>query len=443
MKYYNWIALFMMIMVFGCAGGASQTHQDEICDNGKDDDANGLIDCDDSACTHSTYCSSPEICDNGTDDDGDFLIDCADPGCIGRLNGDGVYCETVEVTCNDGGDNDGDGLDDCDDPDCFNSLLCQNVENCSNNMDDDGDNLVDCDDPDCETNIACQTASENCSNNIDDDGDYLIDCDDPDCTGNASCPGTENCTNNIDDDGDSLVDCFDPDCATHTSCATDPEDCTNGVDDDGDSLVDCFDPDCATHASCTTNPEDCTNGVDDDGDSLVDCYDSDCATHASCTGTSCTTFSEGFESSFVPTGWSLDSYNSLYTWEQLSGSGDGVHGGSYIAYVAYDDWWDDQSEILMSAEITCGAGTVSFWWSGSSTWAYNYDVSVYILTDTDQYLISSGLLADQGSFTDWTWIQKSFTIPAQFQNVPFVIAWWYVGFDGADFYLDDVSLTSN
>jgi hypothetical protein len=49
----------------------------EDCNNGIDDDGDGLIDIADSDCAQP----SPEDCDNGIDDDGDGLIDGADPDC--------------------------------------------------------------------------------------------------------------------------------------------------------------------------------------------------------------------------------------------------------------------------------------------------------------------------------------------------------------------------
>lgn len=51
----------------------------EICNNGIDDDGDGLVDCDDPDCTLNEDCG--EICDNGIDDDGDGLIDGDDPQC--------------------------------------------------------------------------------------------------------------------------------------------------------------------------------------------------------------------------------------------------------------------------------------------------------------------------------------------------------------------------
>ena len=51
----------------------------EVCDNGIDDDGDGLIDGDDPDCQDPP--PGEEICDNGIDDDGDGLIDGDDPDC--------------------------------------------------------------------------------------------------------------------------------------------------------------------------------------------------------------------------------------------------------------------------------------------------------------------------------------------------------------------------
>ena len=68
------------------------------------------------ACVTSALpsCSAnpPETCDDGIDNDGDGLIDCSDPDCA-----DFPGCGTAEV-CGDCLDNDGDGLVDYQDPDC-------------------------------------------------------------------------------------------------------------------------------------------------------------------------------------------------------------------------------------------------------------------------------------------------------------------------------------
>lgn len=79
----------------------------EDCNDGVDNDADGLIDCEDPDCGCDPRV---EICDNGIDDDNNGLIDCQDPACD--------PCDPPIEICDDGIDNDGDGLIDCADPDC-------------------------------------------------------------------------------------------------------------------------------------------------------------------------------------------------------------------------------------------------------------------------------------------------------------------------------------
>jgi len=104
----------------------------EICDDGLDNDCDGLTDLDDLDC---------EQCDDGIDNDGDGKIDCADEDCDGFERGpcdtgqpgvcaDGTLkCEElseqcVQITrakpeiCDDGLDNDCDGLTDSNDQSC-------------------------------------------------------------------------------------------------------------------------------------------------------------------------------------------------------------------------------------------------------------------------------------------------------------------------------------
>jgi hypothetical protein len=52
-------------------------------------------------------------CDDGIDNDGDGLTDCADPDC-----GNEPRCYEDSTNCSNGKDDDNDGLVDCDDPDC-------------------------------------------------------------------------------------------------------------------------------------------------------------------------------------------------------------------------------------------------------------------------------------------------------------------------------------
>ncbi|MDP3273966.1 MAG: MopE-related protein [Deltaproteobacteria bacterium] len=186
-----------------------------------------------------------EVCDNGRDDDGDGAIDCADPDCA-MFPSCGMCIPTARAE--------------------FGA--------CTNGRDDDCDGLLDCRDPDCAADRACvmcvPTGPENtdaaCGDGRDNDCDGRIDCLDPECAGRAMCAcvitGPENCSNGRDDDCDRLVDCADPDCRANPVCMmcvpTGPENtdasCADGADNDCDGVTDCRDPGCGMTAPCRVVP---------------------------------------------------------------------------------------------------------------------------------------------------------------------------------------------
>jgi hypothetical protein len=88
----------------------------EICNNGQDDDGDGLVDCNDPQCTDDPAC--PENCTNDVDDDADGQVDCMDSECTTN-----PVCQP-ETACNDGMDNDMDGAIDCADSDCAGTPAC-------------------------------------------------------------------------------------------------------------------------------------------------------------------------------------------------------------------------------------------------------------------------------------------------------------------------------
>ncbi|MCP4445174.1 MAG: hypothetical protein GY811_07520 [Myxococcales bacterium] len=125
-------------------------------------------------------------CNDGADNDKDGLIDSMDPGCT--VNGDKESPDPILTACNDSVDNDGDGLIDTEDPGCTDGLdedeYNEPVSACQDGIDNDMDGLIDFPyDPGCTFSIK----------------DSELD----DCPDGANCP---DCSNGIDDDEDGQAD---------------------------------------------------------------------------------------------------------------------------------------------------------------------------------------------------------------------------------------------
>jgi len=282
-----------------------------------------------------------EICNDGIDDDCNGLIDCADPVCSGRPGCSCVPSAPFERLCGDGIDNDCNGLTDCGDPFCGMDPACRMCiptepfeRSCRDGVDNDCNGRIDCFDPNCIGTFQCPgdagfcmpraPVEVICLDGIDDDCDGFIDCADPDCFGRPGCgvfpdggggPDVgvctfpENCHNGIDDDCNGLTDCMDffcvmtdPSCRTCVPTSMFERNCFDGIDDDCDGLIDCADRDCRMRRACIdAGPPDggfqpdaivlhdaggpvtneigvamCTNGIDDDRDGRADCADPDC-----------------------------------------------------------------------------------------------------------------------------------------------------------------------
>ena len=255
-----------------------------VCDNGQDEDCDGLTDCDDSDCFDHPIC----ICDNdGYCEAGEDCQWCPND-CVTSISalcgngvceaGDGEDCLTCPADC--------DGVQ----KGRASSRYC-----CGGGG---GVNPVDCTDARCTSDgFECvdQGASVACC------GDGMCDPSETTCTCSADCgapPVNESsCTDGEDEDCDGLIDCLDPDCYTHPSCLCD----NDGVCEQGEDCASCSN-DCVTlepatcgdglceaagGEDCRTCPADC-NGVQQGaprnqfccgaggGKKPVDCSDSRC-----------------------------------------------------------------------------------------------------------------------------------------------------------------------
>jgi DMSO reductase family type II enzyme heme b subunit len=199
----------------GLGGELCAASETGFCNDGFDNDADGLTDGNDPDCQ-----AAQEICDNGFDDDSDGLVDCADhTDCNGQPGGPGgeLCAQTETGFCADGFDNDGDGFIDGADTDCQGQ-----VEICNNGADDEADGLTDCEDhADCDGQLGGpmgQLCAGNevgrCSDNFDNDADGFTDGADTDCQA-----GAEICDDGIDNDADGGIDCADADCAAAPACS--------------------------------------------------------------------------------------------------------------------------------------------------------------------------------------------------------------------------------
>lgn len=188
----------------------------------------GPVDCNDSDPNIPLYESpSNGVCNDGKDNDCDGIVDCLDSSCAGD-----VSCLTCTDNDNDGYSIEGGG---CGAVDCNDNDLAVSpgaVENCSDNIDNDCDGLHDCSDADCNGDAFCAPTcipeasaekGKKCRDGIDNDCDDVIDSDDPDCGGDTGdTGGTEGrggtCSDGIDNDGDGAADCADSDCSKNKAC---------------------------------------------------------------------------------------------------------------------------------------------------------------------------------------------------------------------------------
>jgi len=194
----------------------------EICDNGIDDDGDGLVDCDDSACTGDAACASGTCsagwsltCETGdTWNNGSFgstaqITDYTCPG--GSLLGESgrEYAYRYDATFDGDVTVDATGFAAGQDLDVF--VLEETGRGC------DARDCVAAGTAAGNSETVTFTAAEGVRYYVVVDG-YGGDASDYSIA--LSCPApVELCDNRLDDDGDAAIDCLDPDCAADPLCA--------------------------------------------------------------------------------------------------------------------------------------------------------------------------------------------------------------------------------
>ena len=339
---------------------------DVMCSDGKDNDGDDLIDCDDPNCFGSGECIREFDCDDGKDNDLDGEEDCKDEDCYYTPECYIVDVENTYEDCTDKLDNDNDGRVDCNDTGCskFEHCIENTEEYCTDGEDNDDDGQIDCDDPGCSGIANCkENTEEACSDGVDNDGDSYADCQDPGCEFVASCLPEVNCTDSVDNDHDELTDCDDPDCALAPGCVSTLLEnnvvlCSDEIDNDEDSFADCDDSDCKDFAHCQENNNvACDDDIDNDGDGLIDCQDPGCAGVNVCnSGASC--LPPGFE---YPEVWELPVTIIDYNGGSFSSSCPGDLSNTRV-YGMVDSLLSPEGYPQLGENL-CSNGDIEQWWN--------------------------------------------------------------------------------
>ncbi len=282
---------------------------DSTCNDGVDNDGDGLADWEDDDCLDGTTGESVECSDN-IDNDDDGWVDQEDPDCVtGIFEDDDTF---GDYTCNDGLDNDGDGWIDADDLGCDAGDASEDdgfnkAYECNDNIDNDGHGDIDSEDLRCAlfgADADEEKLVNSCADGKDNDGDGYVDGRDPDCdryssegyTSTSDWPSwsgviTLDCYDGVDNDGDGVTDAEDPGCEDGTSepsgyqrdeAAADPaaNGCVDGIDNDGDGWTDSDDADCFSGTEEDGSQDGkyaCSDGKDNDADTLLDADDPGCS----------------------------------------------------------------------------------------------------------------------------------------------------------------------
>ena len=250
----------------------------EICNDGIDNDGDGMIDCADGECGMPTISSvniaHPDNCPNL--DNGLITIEALGLNLEYSINGGSTYqssnifnnLENGSFTIRVRNSVSGCYVDYASNNVLLTDPVC--VEICGDGIDNDGDGNADCDDTDCPTPNIIQVISSDPDNCPDLDNGYInifASGDDKEFSidGGATYQISNQFNNLSAGDYDIRVRNTESGCyidyASNSVMITDPvcvEICGDGIDNDGDGNADCDDPDCEapTYNSVTSNSAD-------------------------------------------------------------------------------------------------------------------------------------------------------------------------------------------
>lgn len=245
------------------AGSGTFVDTPAQCFNGLDDDLDGVDDCADSDCLGASSgagsCASFEaylppsplgdgttvpafhfnLCDDGIDNDGNGLVDALDPDCRNVFGACGPSPATEDFTflsCANAQDDDLNGAVDCGDAACragrkLGRAGCTNAS-CGGVTATTATDAAAC--------VAAEASALHCGDGLDNDGDGAIDCADTGCSAPPQRHGPT-----VGSSG--ALPYF---CGGESGALT----CHDGADNDSDGGADCFDAACQDGAECRRRP---------------------------------------------------------------------------------------------------------------------------------------------------------------------------------------------
>jgi hypothetical protein len=155
---------------------------------------------------------------------------------------------------------------------------------------------------------------------------------------------------------------------------------------------------------------------------------------------------EGFESGQIPpSGWStVDNNSNNHNWDLVARAIDPeyVHGGSYAAWVNYDDsHTSDEWLVTPVIDLRSTSGAILEFWAESDTGWCDANMLLHVLDPGGTVL---GTVWNMCAEENWyTFAYRAVTVDlSAYTGRRIKLAWQYVGIDGESFGLDDVSVSA-
>lgn len=156
---------------------------------------------------------------------------------------------------------------------------------------------------------------------------------------------------------------------------------------------------------------------------------------------------EGFDVDFPPAGWTIETFNTNYTWIQSNPTDNNFNTIDPTSlYSALVPWVaEDQDEWFYTPEVDAAGETplvVNFYAGVSGPWLSGATLRCLVSTDGGtSWTLLWDAIDEIDPAADWAWNYVSINLDT-YASTPFMIAWQYVGNDGDLAGIDGVEIKS-